>query len=77
MLKTKIPNTIWDSQFNHFGTLIMESMNSHGWLCGVPLFVETPSLMVGLAGIGYELLRFGTTTNLPSILLLEPPLLVK
>lgn len=43
-----------------------------GWLCGVPLSIETPSLMVGLAGIGYQLLRFSAPRQVPSVLLLEP-----
>ena len=38
--------------------------------------VETPGLMVGLAGIGYELLRLADPAVIPSILLLEPPPLV-
>ena len=42
-----------------------------GWLCGVPLSVETPSLMVGLAGMGYQLLRLAEPERVPSVLLLE------
>ncbi|MEA5513527.1 lanthionine synthetase LanC family protein, partial [Nodularia sp. UHCC 0506] len=41
--------------------------------CGVPLGIETPDLMVGLAGIGYGLLRLAYPQLIPSILLLEPP----
>ncbi len=46
---------------------------THGWRCGVPGAVETPGLMVGLAGIGYELLRLASPAAVPSILLLEGP----
>ncbi len=46
---------------------------THGWRCGVPGAVETPGLMVGLAGIGYELLRLASPAVVPSILLLEGP----
>jgi type 2 lantibiotic biosynthesis protein LanM len=53
---------------------VLESINEHGWLCGVPLGVQTPGLMTGLAGIGYELLRLAEPDRVPSILTLEPPL---
>ena len=44
-----------------------------GWRCGVPGGVETPGLMVGIAGIGYELLRLADPAATPSVLLLEAP----
>lgn len=44
-----------------------------GWICGVPNGVETPGLMVGLAGMGYQLLRISDPTRVPSILLMEGP----
>jgi lantibiotic modifying enzyme len=40
---------------------------------GVPLGVETPGFMVGLAGIGYQLLRLARPDEVPSALLLAPP----
>ncbi|MBK8252964.1 MAG: type 2 lantipeptide synthetase LanM family protein [Polyangiaceae bacterium] len=43
-----------------------------GWLSGVPLSVETPGLMVGLSGMGYQLLRFAHPERVPSILRMEP-----
>jgi lantibiotic modifying enzyme len=52
---------------------ILEGAGNHGWLCGVPLGAETPGLMTGLAGIGYELLRLAEPTRVPSVLVLEPP----
>ncbi|MCC5661572.1 type 2 lantipeptide synthetase LanM family protein [Nostoc sp. XA010] len=61
-------------QVNRFASIILESINQHGWLCGVPLGVETPGLMTGLAGIGYGLLRLAEPTRVPSVLVLEPPL---
>jgi class II lanthipeptide synthase len=39
---------------------------------GSPSGVETPGLMTGLAGIGYQLLRLGNPSRIPSVLLLEP-----
>jgi type 2 lantibiotic biosynthesis protein LanM len=53
--------------------VILESIKRDGWLCGVPGGVETPGLMVGLAGIGYGLLRLADPERVPSVLALEPP----
>ena len=52
---------------------ILESIKTHGWLCGVPSGVETPGLLTGLAGIGYELLRLAEPERVPSLLTLAPP----
>ena len=61
------------SQVNRIAAKVLESIKEHGWLCGVPLGVETPGLMTGLAGIGYGLLRLAEPTLIPSVLVLEPP----
>ncbi len=53
--------------------MVLESITTCGWVAGVPLGIETPGLMTGLAGIGYELLRLAEPTRVPSVLLLEPP----
>ena len=63
----------WRSQVNRLAAIILESINQHGWLCGVPLGVETPGLMTGLAGMGYQLLRLAEPTRIPSALTLAPP----
>ena len=63
----------WRAQVNRIAAIILASARDNGWFCGVPLGVETPGLMTGLAGIGYELLRLAEATNIPSILVLEPP----
>jgi type 2 lantibiotic biosynthesis protein LanM len=52
----------------------LQQMQTQGWRSGLPLQVESPSLMTGLAGIGYGLLRMARPQQLPSVLLLEPPL---
>jgi type 2 lantibiotic biosynthesis protein LanM len=41
------------------------------WRCGNPKRVESPSLMTGLSGIGYGLLRAAFPGQLPSVLMLE------
>lgn len=69
-----LDNPQWHDQVNRLASIILESINQHGWLCGVPLRVETPGLMTGLAGIGYGLLRLAEPTQVPSVLVLEPPL---
>ncbi len=63
----------WKTQVNRFAAIILESIEQHGWLCGVPLRVETPGLMTGLAGIGYGLLRLAAPKRIPSVLVLEAP----
>jgi type 2 lantibiotic biosynthesis protein LanM len=50
---------------------LLESIETEGWVCGVALGVETPGLMTGLAGIGYELLRLAMPDQVPSVLALE------
>ncbi|NET01233.1 MAG: type 2 lantipeptide synthetase LanM [Sphaerospermopsis sp. SIO1G1] len=52
---------------------ILNNLQTNDPLCGVPLGLETPGLMTGLAGIGYGLLRLAYPEKIPSILLLEPP----
>jgi type 2 lantibiotic biosynthesis protein LanM len=58
---------------NRLIPIILESIEKNGWVCGVPLGVETPGLMTGLAGIGYGLLRLAAPERVPSVLMLEPP----
>jgi lantibiotic modifying enzyme len=53
---------------------VLEDIASAGWRCGVPLGAETPGLMTGLAGIGFGLLRAARGDQVPSVLLLEPPM---
>jgi type 2 lantibiotic biosynthesis protein LanM len=52
---------------------IVASMKKYGWLCGVPLGVESPALMNGLAGLCYGLLRLADPEHVPSVLTLSPP----
>ena len=52
---------------------IIASIRQYGWLCGVPLGVESPALMNGLAGMCYGLLRLAEPERVPSVLTLSPP----
>lgn len=63
----------WKTQVDRLASIVIESIDKNGWLCGVPLEVETPGLMTGLAGIGYELLRLAAPERIPSVLILESP----
>jgi type 2 lantibiotic biosynthesis protein LanM len=63
----------WQNQVERFTSIILESIERNGWLCGVPLGLETPGLMTGIAGIGYQLLRLADPNLVPSVLLLEAP----
>jgi type 2 lantibiotic biosynthesis protein LanM len=52
---------------------VVASAKKHGWLSGTPLGIETPGLMVGLAGSGYGLLRAAAPDRVPNVLaMLEP-----
>lgn len=52
---------------------VVGSIEAGGPVTGVPLGVETPGFMTGLAGIGYQLLRLAEPDTVPSVLLLAPP----
>ncbi len=52
---------------------ILAGIREYGWRCGVPLAVETPGLMVGVAGIGYGLLRVARPMQVPPVLALAAP----
>jgi lanthionine synthetase-like protein len=51
---------------------VLAVIKKYGWLCGVPLAVELPALMNGLAGICYGLLRVAAPDRVPSLLALSP-----
>lgn len=57
--------------------MLLGSIERQGWCTGVPLGVETPGLLTGIAGIGYELLRLAKPDQVPSVLLLESPVLAQ
>jgi type 2 lantibiotic biosynthesis protein LanM len=55
------------------GSRLLDSMRTGGWRCATPLGVESPGLMTGLAGIGYQMLRLAGPDRVPSVLRLAPP----
>lgn len=52
---------------------LLESVQVQGWQSGIPYPLETPGLMLGLAGTGYALLRLADPDRVPSLLTLAPP----
>lgn len=52
---------------------IVVTAKKEQWYCGIPQKSKVPTLMVGLSGIGYQLLRITDPVNVPSILTLELP----
>ncbi|MBI4852295.1 MAG: type 2 lantipeptide synthetase LanM [Acidobacteria bacterium] len=69
----KQPNYKIHNQVQNIASVIFNNIDKQGWLCGTPLSAESPGLMVGIAGIGYQLLRLASSSVVPSILCLAPP----
>jgi type 2 lantibiotic biosynthesis protein LanM len=69
-----LDRTPWTGHVNRVSAAILQSINDDGWFCGVPLGVESPGLMTGLAGIGYGLLRLADPLRIPALLILAPPI---
>ena len=54
-------------------SMVVDSIRNDGLLTGLPLGIESPGLMTGIAGIGYGLLRQLEPTRVPSVLTLDSP----
>jgi lantibiotic modifying enzyme len=71
---TRLPSlSQYEEQAQRLTPRLLESIERQGWVTGVPLGVETPGLMIGIAGTGYALLRLASPERIPSVLLLAPP----
>ena len=68
-----LPLPQYEEQAQGLTSMLLDSIERHGWVTGVPLGVETPGLMTGIAGTGYALLRLACAERIPSVLLLAPP----
>jgi lantibiotic modifying enzyme len=51
----------------------LDAAAERGWVCGSPTRSETPGLLTGISGVGHQLLRFACPDQVPSVLLLHPP----
>ncbi|HEX6292736.1 MAG TPA: type 2 lanthipeptide synthetase LanM family protein [Herpetosiphonaceae bacterium] len=69
----KLVDPHWQAETRRLASMIVESIDANGWLSGIPLGVESPGLMTGLAGIGYGLLRLAAPERVPAVLVLAPP----
>jgi lantibiotic modifying enzyme len=63
----------WRVQADRLAAMVLDSIDRDGWVCGGPGAVEMPGLMLGLAGIGYGMLRLAEPDRVPSVLALAPP----
>lgn len=63
----------WAPQVERLSAGILDNIEQHGWLCGTPDAIESPGLMTGLAGIGYQLLRLAQPQRVPALLILAAP----
>jgi lantibiotic modifying enzyme len=63
----------WKLHARQHAARVMETAKKSGWNCGLPLGVESPGFMNGLAGVGYALLRLTDPARVPCLLALEPP----
>ncbi len=59
----------------HIASMVHESIKKRGWICGNPMGMETPGLMVGVSGIGYGMLRLAAPGRVPSVISLSPPIM--
>lgn len=50
---------------------ILATLERREWRCATPGHVHAPGLMIGLAGIGYGLLRLAAPSRVPSVLTLQ------
>jgi type 2 lantibiotic biosynthesis protein LanM len=51
---------------------VLDNLRREGPLCSLPRGSDPPSLMLGLAGIGYGLARLAAPDHIPSVLALDP-----
>jgi type 2 lantibiotic biosynthesis protein LanM len=63
----------WDDYGKALATETLAGITTRGCLCSSETSLAPPGLMVGLAGIGYGLLRIASPERVPSVLVLAPP----
>jgi lantibiotic modifying enzyme len=66
--------TEWKPVLEQAVISVLLDIRINGWRTGTPAEIEVPGLMTGIAGIGYQLLRLVSPDRVPSVLLLEPPI---
>jgi lantibiotic modifying enzyme len=68
-----LDDNYWYNYYTRQATAMITGLQHRGWVTAIPLGVESPGLMTGLAGIGYGLLRLADPGRVPSVLALELP----
>lgn len=63
-------------EFSSLSGQILQGLDLEGPISGGPNAVEMPGLMLGTAGIGYQLLRLAEPERVPSVLTLAPPTII-
>ncbi|OJV97190.1 MAG: hypothetical protein BGO39_18615 [Chloroflexi bacterium 54-19] len=69
------PGESYKGALNSISRAVLDNIREEGPKSGIPLGVESPGLMSGLAGIGYGLLRLAAPDKVPAVLLLAGPTL--
>lgn len=63
----------WTQAALQRAAIVLRQGGEGGWRCGLPRGSESPGLLMGLAGIGYGLLKLSAPEQVPSVLALDPP----
>lgn len=61
-------------EVNEVVSQAVSAAQTSGWKTGLMFNLETPGFMVGLSGIGYQLLRFAYPDKVPSVLSMQGPI---
>lgn len=64
---------IWKKELDLRSEQVLADINTYGWRTKLPSQCTEPGLMIGLAGIGFQLLRLHAKQKVPSILTLDAP----
>jgi lantibiotic modifying enzyme len=67
----KLGQPIWAARAANLAQTVRADIEAQGWKCGTPLGIQTPSLMVGLAGIGYGMLRNAQPHRIPAVMAMQ------
>ena len=73
MAAERLARPDWAARAGRLAGGILAGLRETGYLFGLPGRTEPPGLMIGLAGIGYGLLRLAAPERVPSVVILEGP----
>jgi type 2 lantibiotic biosynthesis protein LanM len=69
----RMDDSWWREAGKRLACQTLAGIAERGCLCGGQTILAPPGLMVGMAGIGYGLLRLACPERVPSVLVLAPP----